>query len=148
MAKARAQRVGECGYCGELKPLTQEHVPPKSFYGDVKPPNLPTIRACNDCNNGSSDDDEYFRDTMVKYHLVSDKPAAAGMRARFMRSVQKPEKRNYHIEQFKLFQKVDVRLPSGLILPRQPRFTVDQSKLRATASRYVRGLHRYEYKRQ
>jgi hypothetical protein len=47
-----------CPYCaGDT--LTRDHVPPRVFLDQPYPDNLPVVRACRDCNQGCSMDEEY-----------------------------------------------------------------------------------------
>jgi hypothetical protein len=66
----------ECAYCGSENANTDDHIPPKNIFRDPKPATLRSVKACLDCNGGPSDDDEYFRDVIVKYHDVVDLPQA------------------------------------------------------------------------
>ena len=45
--------VGVCAYCGETKPLTVDHGPPKLMLEEPYPDNLVTVPACLDCNKNS-----------------------------------------------------------------------------------------------
>jgi len=40
---------------------SDDHIPPKTIFGDKKPSDLITVPACEGCNNGCSLDDEYFK---------------------------------------------------------------------------------------
>lgn len=48
-----------CIYCGGSEETT-EHVPSRVLLDEPFPDNLPTMRACRDCNNGFAKDEEYF----------------------------------------------------------------------------------------
>src|SRR5258708_37861125 len=48
-----------CAYCGS-HPDTKDHVPSKVLLDDPLPINIPIVRACLKCNNGFSQDEEYF----------------------------------------------------------------------------------------
>ena len=48
-----------CIYCGRHA-TTREHVPSKTLLLEPYSDNLPTIPACFECNNGFSEDEEYF----------------------------------------------------------------------------------------
>jgi len=48
-----------CVYCGD-QPSTREHVPSKALLDEPFPPNLPVVGSCAACNNGYSQDEEYF----------------------------------------------------------------------------------------
>jgi len=46
---ARNKR-GLCAYCGQLKKLTADHVPPKLLLEQPFPRNLWVVPACTDCH--------------------------------------------------------------------------------------------------
>jgi hypothetical protein len=48
-----------CVYCGRPAD-TRDHCPPKLLLERPYPPNLSTLRACRECNEGFSRDEEYF----------------------------------------------------------------------------------------
>ena len=52
-------RPDVCIYCGG-EPETKEHIPPKVFLDLPHPESLPTVRACQSCNNQKSSDEEYL----------------------------------------------------------------------------------------
>lgn len=49
-----------CSICGTCKATTRDHVPPKGIFLPPRP-NLITVPACHECNQGASKDDENFR---------------------------------------------------------------------------------------
>ncbi|MDN3381534.1 hypothetical protein QL995_02415 [Pseudoalteromonas sp. APC 3358] len=55
----------ECALCGRFtEKLTKEHLPQKGLYSKETRkiiPNLHTLKACESCNNGSSEQDEIFK---------------------------------------------------------------------------------------
>ena len=60
--------VGErtlCYLCGAAlipgENRTKDHVPPVGLFPSPLPDNLITVRACRDCNQGKSGDEEFFR---------------------------------------------------------------------------------------
>lgn len=60
----KKKRTGRCVICGESDvPLTDDHLPPKSFFSEPIPnnSNLITVKGCLKCNGGSSVDDELFK---------------------------------------------------------------------------------------
>lgn len=48
-----------CCYCGTPNPQTVDHVPAKAFLDEPYPDNLRTVKACLQCNNKYSVDEEY-----------------------------------------------------------------------------------------
>src|ERR1035438_5520947 len=63
--KARNPRQGECVYCGARGDVTDDHVPPRSFYGRTPPANLITVPACEACNRGFGQLDDYARFVLI-----------------------------------------------------------------------------------
>src|SRR5208283_2514674 len=57
----RSQKIGECLYCGRVRPLTRDDVPPKNLFPKPRPSNLITVPSCQKCNQSFMLDDEYFR---------------------------------------------------------------------------------------
>ena len=49
--------TGLCYNCGKHRELTKDHLPPKCLFARPRPDNLITVKACFECNNGSSEDD-------------------------------------------------------------------------------------------
>lgn len=49
-----------CSYCGENAPVTRDHVPSRILLDNPFPENLPLVGCCQECNNGFSQDEEYF----------------------------------------------------------------------------------------
>ena len=76
---------GPCVYCG--KPATSDdHIPPKTIFGDKKPSDLITVPACENCNTGCSLHDEYFRQICLMSGIDGNKAADDAM-ASFFRSI-------------------------------------------------------------
>lgn len=51
--------TGSCVYCGG-EPTTVDHVPSRVLLDEPFPPKLPTVPACEPCNNGFSSDERYL----------------------------------------------------------------------------------------
>jgi hypothetical protein len=134
----------ECAYCGSTAGDTDDHVPPKSIYSAPLPSDPPTVKACAPCNAGASQDDEYFRDVVVKYHRVADLPQAQEQVEAMIRAAGKPAKRRYAEATWRSFVDVERRTPAGLIIGTAPAYVVDAPRIERSVRRYVRGLHRYQ----
>jgi hypothetical protein len=138
------KRSYECAYCGATSARTDDHVPPKAIYAKPLPSKVPTVKACDSCNAGASQDDEYFRDVVLKYHRVADLPQAQQQLAAMFRAAKKPQKAKYAAATLRSFVETAFRTPAGLILGPAPAYRVDVPRLERAVSRYVRGLHRYQ----
>lgn len=133
----------ECAYCGRMNAATDDHIPPKTFFHGALDGALPTVRSCSECNTGASLDDEYFRDKVLQYHLVTDLPRAQPLVQKMLRAAAMPAKAAYARKTIDSMLEIDAVTPSGLILPNQSAIRVDGDRLSRAARRYARGLHRY-----
>jgi hypothetical protein len=59
--RQRRQKAGQCIYCGSQGPVTDDHVPPRSFYPKDPPKNLITVPSCSACNGEFAKYDDYVR---------------------------------------------------------------------------------------
>lgn len=50
-----------CIYCAQRAADSRDHFPPKLLLNPPYPPNLRTVPACRECNDGYSKDEEYYR---------------------------------------------------------------------------------------
>lgn len=119
-------------------------MPPRSIYAEPVPRNVPTVKSCELCNVGASQDDEYFRDVIVKYRRVADLPQAQQQIDAMVRAAGKPAKRKYAEATMRAFVDIEVRTRKGLVLGTAPAYRVDGQRLYRAVARYVRGLHRLE----
>lgn len=129
-----------CAHCGGLAE-TDDHIPPQSLLLSVPRGDRPSVPSCRPCNNGASDDDEYFRDTVAKYHRVAEKAAVAPMIDKMVRAMGNPKKRGYAEATLRSFTDVNAVTHAGIHLGVQPAFLVDAARIERAVGRYVRGLH-------
>jgi hypothetical protein len=141
---ARKRAPAECAYCGEVRPWTEDHVPAKSIYLSPVPNARPWVKSCFKCNNGASDDDEYFLHKVLQYHRVGEQDRVQPLVAAMVRAVGKPQKRAYGERTLKSLRLVDVQTPGGLFLGKEIGVAVDAARIERAASRYLRGLHLLE----
>lgn len=120
-----------CAYCGGVTE-TWDHIPPKVFLNRPLPNNLPKIPACEECNNGSSQAEQYLA-CLIECTLAGS-------------SRWEDIKRN-HIA---LTLKRDRRIKSQMDNARQPMldgsswFRVEDSRIRAVILKLARGHAAYE----
>ena len=144
-AHARRRRPSyECAYCGRVRPATDDHVPAKCLFSPPLPSSLPTVKSCDSCNRDASQDDEYFRDVVLKYHRVAEQPEAQPLLDKMFRAAALPAKRRYTAAVLRSLTEVEVTTDAGINLGRQPAYRVDRKRVARAAERYVRGLHRHE----
>jgi hypothetical protein len=137
-------KAKECVYCGSTESLTEDHVLPKSLFGRPAPSNLIKVPSCLRCNSGASQDDEYFRLTLVLREDTAEHPTASQAIPAVLRSLTKPSKRGFASLIAKSVTVVERLSPSGLYIDTVPVFDVDLSRLNRVAARVVKGLFYHE----
>src|ERR1700751_6135616 len=90
MSRSERAKVAVCVYCGQTKPVTADHVPPKNLFPKRPPRNLRTVPSCFDCNNGFSKDDEYFRLALTITENAKGHPDRDAVVDRVQRSLNAP----------------------------------------------------------
>jgi hypothetical protein len=136
----KRQRIGPCTYCGKLKKLSVDHVPPKSLFPKPRPGNLITVPACRDCNEGESTHDEYFATALALNSDLTPTPALDAVRAKVERAMAMPEKAGFSAA-FRPIQEVS-RLyhPNGRPLAPRSTYDVKVERLARVVSRTTAGL--------
>jgi hypothetical protein len=140
MARKR-RKVANCAYCGESRLTTLDHVPPQAIYTPRVPKEAPVAPICDACNAGTSVDDEYFRDSVLKYHRVADRPIVAPLLERMHRAAQLPAKRAYARQHVTALTTVPVTTTGGIYLGLRPATRINKTRIIRAATRYVTGLH-------
>lgn len=144
----KVPKVARCALCGETRPVTREHVPPKSLFLPPRPRNTITVPVCGPCNHGYHLDDEYFRTFVAAlaepetklWRLWKEKVVASSFaRAGGLRGRLNADQASLlrHHEQDRL------RLPSGEIVPDEmlPRVQpFDASRVNGVVTKIVRCL--------
>jgi hypothetical protein len=136
------RRQYECAYCGEVRPASDDHIPPRSIFAGVHGGRRISVKSCDDCNTGASADDEYFRDTVAKYYRVAETPKAKEVVESFLRATELPEKHRYTEAHVRALTGRDRVPPSSQEREALPEFVVDGERFDRAIRRYVRGLHR------
>jgi hypothetical protein len=146
MKKKKQQKVGACVYCGEIKPLTDDHVPPRSLFPRPWPSNLITVPSCADCNCGSSKDDEYFRLLISAREDTGGHTEVTKIHKKILSSLLKPNKVGFRKSVLASVNLVERKTPSGLYIGKSPAIDVDMSRIKRVARRIVKGLFYQETK--
>src|SRR5687768_10631148 len=120
----RKQRVGQCVYCGQMRPLTVDHIPPRNLFAKPRP-QLITVPACEECNGSASMDDEYFRLMLTSSFGADKHPDARDVMGTALRGLGKPEKRGFRDAFLSRLRQVELNTPSGFYLGRANAYQVD-----------------------
>lgn len=136
----KKKRTGPCIYCGRVARLTRDHVPPRALFPDPKP-RLGVVYSCRQCNEGFSNDEEYFRTVLCLEHRAFNHPAAAGVAKAVLRALQMPEKRGMTDALLASMQPVRLQTPAGIYLGESSIVNVDLRRVFRVVEKIVRGLH-------
>jgi len=140
MAKNKPPQIGECVYCGEIRELTDDHIPPKNLFAKPRPNNLIAVPSCELCNGGASDDDEYFRLMLTLREDTFDHPDVQKILPTVFRSLAKPNKVGFSKSLFQSIRVLNVTTSSGLFLGPRPTYNANLERLDRVAQRIVKGL--------
>jgi hypothetical protein len=147
--KGTKRKIGECVYCGEIKPLTLDHIPPKNLFPKQKRNNLVKVPSCDNChgqNKRVSLDDEYFRTMLIQRHDVLVSPSILEVRDTVICSLNKPEKSGFRNSFLRSTRLVDLYSKGRIFLGKGITYQVDLSRLSLVAKRIILGLFYYQKK--
>jgi hypothetical protein len=129
-------KEGECAYCGRVRELTRDHVPPQSLFCKPRPANLITVPACTPCNREYSKHDEYFHLAMVLDIDRNKFPKENAASVRVINNLSREESRGFALS---LLQKID---------PETRGLRVDKARIEIVLHRIVRGIFYHHKKTQ
>ena len=128
-----------CVYCTISHGVTDDHVPPKSFFPRPRPSNLLTVPACLRCNGASGRDEEYFLATLM---FSQAGVAATGMKL-WDQKLRRMYEKNIGLRRriARSLRRGHVSTPAGIYLGRATTLEYDEERLAAVAKKVVRGLY-------
>jgi hypothetical protein len=132
MSRNKPPKTGECIYCGRVRPITEDHVPPRNLFAKPRPGNLVKVPSCYQChseNKQAALDDEYFRLTLTLREDTATHPEVKQILPTVLRSLARPDKVGFTKSLLKSIKKVNVRSRSGLYLGRKGAFDVNLARL-------------------
>ncbi|MHB8054412.1 MAG: HNH endonuclease, partial [Candidatus Aminicenantales bacterium] len=141
--KESKRKMGECVYCGKLRPLTEDHIPPRCLFPKNLRNNLLKIPSCDEChgqNRQVSLDDENFRLMLINRDDVQDSIPIKDIRNSALRSLEKPFKRGFAKSFFSSTKIFDIFSRGGIYLGKGMSYTVDLNRLNRVAERIILGL--------
>ena len=147
----RGKREGLCAYCGNIRRLTRDHVPPKSLFPKPRTSDLITVPCCEECRRGWSKDDEYFCSVIV--NAASAYKVTEGlqldsfgadtqslMEHKMLDSYARPQAKGYLHKVVDEMIDLTVTTPEGIYLPHLSGFKPNDGSFNRVAGRIVRGL--------
>lgn len=130
-----------CVYCGALNPETNDHVPPRGLFAKPRPSTLISVPCCFKCNNNSSNDDEYFRNTIALKKEVFEHPDVQGILPNIFRGLSNPKQTRFKNAFLNSIEEIDVKTKAGIYLGKKASYNVDKNRLCKVAERIVKGLY-------
>lgn len=137
--KNKLLRNGTCAFCGKQGEVTKDHIPPKGLFPDPKPSNLITVPSCLDCNNKTSDDDQYFI-TVLSLDMRSDEIATANVNMKTLRGLIRQDSEKFKENLIKDARPMELRTPSGLYAGKTVALSIDPFRLWKTVEKVAKGL--------
>jgi hypothetical protein len=139
--------MGKCVYCGRVRPITMDHIPPRNLFAKPRPDNLIKVPSCDEChgeNKQIAQDDEYFRLALTLREDTADHPDVKLVLPTVMRSLARPEQIGFTRALLKGMKVVNARTKSGLYLGRKSAYDVNLARLDRVATRITKGLFYHE----
>jgi hypothetical protein len=145
-----------CIYCQERPAATVDHVFARAWFGTAKPKVWMTVPSCEECNQGRGDgeqrhmsaDEEWLRTIIASEHNASKHPTAKRLiEGEIIRSFKRrPQFARRLVENARF---VDAKTESGIVVPNQPAFALEDDRLNRVIRKMVRGLfYTYSFRRQ
>lgn len=134
------QIIGVCTYCGEMKPLTDDHVPPRLLFPQPYPINMWTVPACYDCNQSFQKDDEYFRVWLTIANRNKGRASREKLLGKVIRGLHRPQSQRLLLSLYNQSRLVDVVSSGGIHLMGQPAIDFEGSRISRAVERIVKGL--------
>lgn len=135
----RSKRPRVCYRCGKPGATTRDHVFPAALFHKPRPSNLIRVPACQPCNAGLQEDEQYFRFfTLLGRNYYN--PAARrlwneGMRPYIRRSPR------FAVRLLRNIQRLEVRTPGGIYLGRVEAHRAEDARIDRVIEKIVRGLY-------
>ena len=142
------RKKGQCIFCGEIKEITDDHIPSKNLFSKPRPNNLITVPSCDDCNKSASKDEEYFRDMLILRDDLFFHPDIQKIWPSVERSFKRPQAKGYTKSFIKSTEILDVFTPAGIYLGHTGTYYVNLSRFDNVIVRYVKGIFYHEFNRR
>ncbi len=140
---AKKEKIGLCIFCGEVLPLTRDHVPPKSFFSKPRPFNLITVPCCYSCNKKYQNLDKRMFSSFAMT-LSSEIEEYKELIERAIRDLKRDTLLNKNIRS--RYTPTDMYTKAGIYLGPTFKVNVDLDDLNEMMIRIVLGIHFNEFK--
>lgn len=142
--QTRSSVVGlKCAICATRDAVNLDHVPPRRVFARPWPSDLITVPACDECNGGSSPNDEEFKVGLSLLAGIETPDTLALWKEGAMRTLA--HNRRLHREILSRFVKVEVRTEAGIYLGTEQAVLVPKKAIHAVLVRTIRGLYYHHF---
>src|SRR4051812_4977015 len=112
----RKRGEGICAYCGRTRRITADHIPPRNLF--IRPRlRLITVPCCDECNKGTSKDDEYLRIALALRHEARQHPSLVALLPEIQRRLQRAEGEAFARTIASRTSREWVSTPQGIAIP-------------------------------
>jgi hypothetical protein len=130
----------KCIFCQERIATTDDHIPPKNLFPKPRPSNLITVPACDQCNIGTSSDDEYLRLTIVVRDDTHEHTSAKQAWKTAYRGLSRKTQPRLAYKLIENIKRVDSYSEAGIYLGKRTILNIDYTRVEAILNKIVRGL--------
>lgn len=141
---SKPKKIGQCAYCSEIHPITDDHIPPKNLFPKPRASNLITVPCCEACRAGWSKDDEYFRVAILSSARVAEEELSQGAIDSLCRSLGRIEQRGFAKNIMSSIEEINIFAKSGIYLGKETAFNFDANRIDRVTQRILRGLFFHE----
>ena len=139
IGNSRVNVQNRCVYCNRfIDRKTLDHVPPKCLFPKGTQ-GLITVPSCQECNNGSAKDDEYFRQMITFAIESSEHHQAKEPTAKALGNLYREESKGFRRMFFETLSQRPVEYKPGLFAPGME-YPTDLHRIGSVVTRTVRGL--------
>lgn len=140
MLRQGKRKISECVHCGEIKPISDDHIPPKCLFPKPYPLNMITVPSCDNCNQGASKDDEYLRLIFTAREDVENNSSVQKILPLVRKSLNRKEYPGLRMNFIKSTTLVDGISKAGLYIGKIPLHGVDSLRLNRVLKRIINGI--------
>lgn len=132
--------IAGCAYCNAPNAGTMDHVPPENLFPSPKPNDLISVPCCEECRQGWSKDDEYFRLAVVSCASLFPTPARDSVNETVLRSLGRPEAKGFSRFINESLMRVQLTNDDGAVVGDARAIGVVKPRFDRVVGRIVRGL--------
>ena len=140
----KKSKKGICVFCGNMRELTKDHIPPKTIFPKPRPNNLITVPSCYECNDSAKKDDEYFGVMMAMQDTNGRHSSSSKLLPKIFDGLRHEKAKGFKQKVFQNFRVQNVVTESGIFLGEHPIFEEEAAPIVRVIERTCKGLFYFE----